>query len=222
MRIRKSRQRRAKRKRTRRLRGGGPSFHILITTVGRATLSRMLDSLRKQLTANDGVTIVFDGKDARAKFDMSEESMNMPCKVNIIEQEPRLGHYGHHLINKYAPTLSPETTYIMFGDDDDIYIEGAFDILRKACKDPNTLYIARVRNEHNFIPENRIIPNPGMKEIKPNFISKQNGIIPFSQRASVKMGTDNYTGDYEYYKELSKKVPVEFLEDIIYNMHPAE
>jgi len=182
----------------------------------------MLDSLRKQLTANDGVTIVFDGKAARAKLDITEESVNMPCKVNIIEQEEQLGHYGHHLINKYAPTLSPETTYMMFGDDDDIYIDGAFDILRKACKDPNTLYIARARNEHNFIQENRTIPNPGMKEIKPNFISKQNGIIPFSKRASVKMGTDNYTGDYEYYKELSTKIPVEFLEDIIYNMHPAE
>jgi hypothetical protein len=190
--------------------------------MGRETLTLMLNSLRPQLKPNDGVTIIFDGKDARAKLDISEESTNMGCKVNIIEQEPRLGHYGHHLINKYAPTLSPETTYMMFGDDDDVYADGAFDILRKKCKDPNTLYIVRLKNDHNFISENRIIPNPGMKEIKPNFIGKPNGIIPFSHRASVKMGTDNYTGDYEFYKELSAKVPVEFLEDIIYNVHPAE
>jgi len=183
----------------------------------------MLDSLRPQLKENDAVTIVFDGKGSRAKLDMSDESMKkMKCKVNIIEQEPRLGHYGHHSINKYAPMLSPETTYIMFGDDDDIYTPGAFDILRKKCKDPSKLYISRMKNEHNFIPENRIVPNPGMKEIKQNYISKQNGIIPYRHRASAKMGVNSYTGDYEFYKDLSSKLPVEYLEDIIYDIHPAD
>jgi len=222
MRVRTKRNRR--RKRTIKLKGGKgePTFHILITTMGRASLSDMLDSLRPQLKENDAVTIVFDGKDARAKLDMSDEYMKkMKCKVNIIEQEPRLGHYGHHLINKYAPTLSPETTYIMFGDDDDLYTEGAFDILRKKCRDPSKLYISRLRNDQNFIPENRIVPNPGMKEIKENFISKQNGIIPYRHRASAKMGVNSYTGDYEFYKELGAKAPVEFIEDVIYKMVPA-
>ena len=223
MRARTKRNRR--RKRTIKLKGGRgePTFHVLITTVGRASLSDMLDSLRPQLKGNDAVTIVFDGKDARAKLDMSDESMKkMKCKVNIIEQDPRLGHYGHHSINKYAPMLSPETTYIMFGDDDDVYTEGAFDILRKKCRDPTKLYISRMKNNHNFIPENRIVPNPGMTEIKENFISKQNGIIPYRHRASANMGVNSYTGYYEFYKDLSKIVPIEFLDDIIYDIHPVD
>jgi len=223
--VRTKRNRRRKRKHTVKLKGGTrePTFHVLLTTIGRPTLSRMLDSLRPQLKEKDALTIVFDGKDSRAKANISDEIMqNMKCKVNIIEQEPRLGHYGHHVINKYAPSLSPETTYIMFGDDDDIYMEGAFDILRKKCKDPHKLYIFRMRNEHNFIPENSIIPNPGMKEIKKNYIGKPNGIIPYSHRAHTKMGINSYTGDYEFYRDLSSSLPTEFVEDIIYDIKPAD
>lgn len=193
-----------------------PTFHIMIVTAGRPSLMKMLDSLKGQLRENDAITIVFDGKFAKKKSTFTDDSIkDMKCKVNTIEQVPGLKHYGHPSINKYLPDLNPVTTYAMFADDDDHYIDGAFDALRAKCKDPNVLYVAKMRNGEGLIPPE------GTTTIEGGKIGKVNGIIPFKDKASVKMGETGYAGDLEYYVALKDKVKgVEFLDDVIYEVTP--
>jgi len=197
--------------------GNTPTFHVVIATAGRESLMNMLNSLKPQLVENDALTIIFDGKYAKEKSKYTDEyAKGMKCKVNVIEQIPGLKAYGHASINKYLPDLQPVTTYVMFADDDDHYLEGAFDTLRKKCVDPDILYIAKVRDK------NLIIPPFGHTTIDPGYISKQCGIIPFKDKAKSKLGEITYTGDFDYYNDLKDKVKsVVFLEDIIYEVTPA-
>jgi len=203
---------------SRRMKGGNtPTFHVVIATAGRKSLMKMLNSLKPQLAENDALTLIFDGKYAREKSTYTDEyGKGMKCKVNIIEQIPGLKAYGHASINKYLPDLQPVTTYVMFADDDDNYLEGAFDTLRKKCVDPDILYIAKMRNNKSTEP---IIPPIGHTTIDRTLISKQCGIIPFKDKAKSKLGEITYTGDFDYYNDLKDKVKsVVFLEDIIYEV----
>lgn len=193
--------------------GGSPSFHVMIVTAGRPSLKKMIDSLKGQLTEKDALTVVFDGKFAkkRSTYDPSWVD-TMKCKVTIKEQIPGLKHYGHHTINKYLPGLESKTTYVMFADDDDVYAEGAFDVLRSKCVDPEILYVARFKAQ-----DGEIIPPVGVSTIQIRKIGKVCGIIPFDKRSEASMGTKDHTGDFEYYDALQKKVKgVQFLDDVIY------
>jgi hypothetical protein len=128
---------------------------------------------------------------------------------------PGLGHYGHPALNKYIPGLTPKTTFIMFADDDDIYLPGAFDTLRNKCSDPKTLYISRMKHKGD---QSRVIPDAGLTEIHENHIGKPNGIIPFDSAPLSKL-ENNYVGDFQYYKNLSETgIPIVFLDDVIYEI----
>ena len=215
--VRTKRVKRAVKRKTRRMKGGNvPTFHVLIVTAGRTGLIRMLDSLKPQLRENDAITIVFDGKHAKKKSTYKDDFVkDMKCKVTVIEQVPGLKAYGHGSMNKYLPDLKPETTYVMFADDDDHYLEGAFDALRKSCIDPDILYVAKMRNNGGLIPPD------GTREIGGGKIGKPCGIIPFKDRAKSKLGETGYAGDLEYYHDLKTKVKgLAFLEDIIYEVEP--
>jgi hypothetical protein len=193
--------------------GGSPSFHVMIVTAGRPSLKKMIDSLKNQLTEKDALTIVFDGKFAKKRSTYTRSwADDMKCDVTVKEQIPGLKHYGHHSINKYLPSLEPKTTYLMFADDDDTYADGAFDVLRSKCVDPDILYVARFKAQ-----DGNVIPPVGISTIQVRFIGKVCGIIPFDKRSEASMGTKDHRGDFEYYDALQKKVKgVEFLDDVIY------
>jgi hypothetical protein len=109
--------------------------------------------------------------------------------------------------------VKPVKTFVIFADDDDTYVAGSFDILRKKCTDTQTLYIAKMKN----VDKNLIIPDVGMKEIVLNHIGKPNGIVPYRDVGKAEFGLHGYSGDFEYYKSLKDKVAnIVFLDDIIY------
>lgn len=209
------------------MRGGKkePTFHILIVTKGRKELVGMLDSLKPQLHENDGLTIVFDGKNSHKDAGYTDEWIrNFRCKVNVIHEDidgnlsdgEKLKGIAraHKLRNMYHAKLNPVTTYTTHADDDDYYIEGAFDILRAKCTDPSALYIYRI----NTIQDpNLIIPKLESDTIEHGNISFQCGIIPYAYAGSAEIKAP-YHGDFLYYEELQHKVPkVIFMKDIIYS-----
>jgi hypothetical protein len=212
-----ARRSRKQRRRTRRLRGGKtsiPSFHVVIATAGRPQLEAMINSLKGELNDTDGLTIIFDGKSAKKNSGFSEKWVEgIRAQFHVIEQVPGLKHYGHGSLNKYARHVKPVTTFVTFADDDDTYVAGSFDILRKKCTNPETLYIAKMK----IVEKNLILPDMGLKEIVVNHIGKPNGIVPYKDVGKAEFGLNGYAGDFEYYKSLKDKVAnIVFLDDIIY------
>lgn len=194
-----------------------PTFHILIATAGRPSLKKLLDSLKNELTENDAITIVFDGPDAEKKsgFNKSWYSGHL-SKNTTLTQIPNLGAGigGEPIRTKYQTSLKPQTTYIMYADDDDEYIAGSFNKLRKLCKDPENLYIAKMNYSDN---KERVIPSQN-KEIRFTDIGTPNGIVPFNIAGNAKWGM-RYGGDFDYYNAIQHKVKgVVFLDEIIYTV----
>jgi len=193
-----------------------PTFHILIATAGRPSLKNLLDSLKNELTENDAITIVFDGDKAKAKSEISSIWFSAhKSKINIIEQTPNLGFWGHGIRNKYQSILEPNCTFVMHADDDDTYVPGSFAKLRKTCKNPDTLYIAKMERIH---PKNKeIIPSLKQDTIKHGDIGTPNGIVPSKISSKGEWG-HFYGGDFHYYNGVSDHADVVFLEHVIYTV----
>ena len=189
-----------------------PTFHILIATGGRPSLRNMMESLKNELNTNDALTIVFDGPHTRKKSTITSEWLNgFRCHVNLIDQVPNLGFWGHGIRNRYQQRLSPTTTFIMHADDDDTYIPGAFAKLRFLCSNPNTLYIAKMAGEDAIA-----IPKQNHK-IQVGDIGTPCGIIP-SAITSKSVWEHRYGGDGVYYIELQKHCRTVFLNEVIYRI----
>lgn len=202
-----------------------PTFHILIATAGRPSLRNMLDSLKTELTKDDAITIVFDGHSAKSKSGISPEWLDgHNAHITIIEQIPNLGFWGHGIRNTYQGRLSPECTFVMHADDDDVYVPGSFIQLRKMCADPDTLYITQMERVYKQKGKAReIIPSVNeMQLIKLGNIGTPNGIVP---RAIAQKGEwgNFYGGDWHYYNTVQGSAAnVVLLDTVIYTIRVRE
>jgi hypothetical protein len=170
----------------------------------------MLSSLISQLKGCDHITIVFDGCPVQI-LDISGAA----CQIHWKEQRSALGAHGHGIRNAYVPQLE-KCDFVLHADDDDIYIEGAFDTLRRLCKNPNCLYIAKYQR-----PNGETIP-PFTGIIKENYIGTPCGIIPFDlnavgsreQRWLLRRG-----GDGKFYEAIAKRAKaIKELDAVIYKV----
>jgi hypothetical protein len=181
------------------------TFNILIATVGRPTLQRMLNSLSPQLEEQDCLTIVFDGRESIPDFDLTK----FKCKVVQHCESAALGSWGHGIRNKYAPLLE-KRDFIMHADDDDTYYPNVFRALRRQCTNTETLYIAKMNNYGGIIPNGSFI--------KLNHIGTPCGIIPYDLNTK---GTwlHQYGGDGLFYEEIAKLSKGEqHLDTVIYKV----
>jgi hypothetical protein len=182
------------------------SFNILIATIGRPTLQRMLDSLSPQLVESDCLTIVFDGRATIPEFNVS----GFKCKVNQFCEPVALGFWGHAIRNKYASLLEKKD-FVMHADDDDCYYPNVFPELRALCKSTNTLYVAKIRHRNGVhVPEGAFI--------KINHIGTPCGIIPYDLNTKGTW-TSVYGGDGRFYEQIaSLGNPIVFLPTLIYHV----
>jgi len=181
------------------------TFHVLIATVGRPSLQRMLNSLLPQLTQDDHLTIVFDGHTEIPKFDLS----SAVCKVHQFAEPDKLGFWGHGIRNKYASIIE-KTDLVMHADDDDVYLPDVFRHLRDLCSDKDTLYIAKMKLGNRILPEGNFI--------RINHIGTPCGIIPHEANKTT-LWKHQYGGDGLFYEELSTKCKsISHLPVVIYSV----
>ena len=187
----------------------------MIATIGRKCIVNMLKSLENQLNKEDCLTIIFDV----VKPIQEVYGFNFKCKLKIIHQKENLGARVGETIREFYKNKLEERDFIMHADDDDEYLPGSFDKLRKKCKDKNCLYIAKM----SFIPfENRYVPTDINNIFKGGNIGTPNGIIPFNLNKIGKWG-QRHGGDGKFYINISKRCKrFEFLDILIYQIRPHE
>jgi hypothetical protein len=187
------------------------TFHILIVTIGRSTLQKMVDSLLPQLLEGDHLTILFDGIPVQ-NLNISEGC----CSIHMEEVHETQRHYAQHSIRTKASAFLHQTDFIMHADDDDIYADDAFTILRKLCRDKDTLYVAKMISKlHN----DEIIPRK--PEISLGNIGTPCGIIPYYLN-SMAPWTNSVGGDGDFYISIARHASrIEFLDHIIYIVRPS-
>jgi hypothetical protein len=202
-----------------RKRGGSlniPTFHFLITSAGRPSLKQMLDSLRGEVKEGDAVTVIFDGEQAFTESGFTDAWINeFAGRLHKVVEKEKSGNWGHALRTKYQGNLQPRTTFVLHGDDDDVYVAGFLDKLRQKCVDPNTLYVAKMVFKFETVP-GEVIPKG--TEIKRKDIGTPNGIIPYDLVGKGEW-LPNYNGDFMYYEQLAKHAKnIQFIPDIIYTV----
>lgn len=192
------------------------TFHILLTTIGKKSIFRMIYSLKSQLNKNDFLTIVYDAKDIDNTYDiLKEELHSFKCKTNLIMEETNLGYWGHGIRNKYKKIIN-EGDFILHADDDDIYKENALKICREKCVDKECLYFFRFQRGHEIF---WLTKEPVM-----NNIGTPCGVIPLQMNKKGRWG-DFYGGDGYFYQDIIKQMDgndkYQFVDFIFYVVNPG-
>lgn len=187
-----------------------PSFHVLISTIGRPALLNMLNSLKPQLEERDFLTVVFDARDDGKIFQEIERFLaSFQCQCTLIMEPENLGHWGHAIRNKHNKLPGD---FILHGDDDDIYLPGAFATMRNVCTDTSTLYIFKISNFQGVIMS-------GYPLVEGN-IGTPMGVIP-SQYNSQSTWMYRYGGDFVFYHQLAQIIPrISYVDAVIYQCRP--
>ena len=187
------------------------TINVLIATIGRPGLQRMINSLNNQLTESDCLTIVYDGHLSIPKFNLSK----VKARVFQYYEPIALKYWGHGIRNKYAELLE-KTDFVMHADDDDIYLPNAFQFIRTISKDINTLYIYKFKRDNYVFPSNNIIP------FQRGSIGTPCGIIPFELNKKS-IWEYKYGGDGLFYIGITKYTTnIHFVNYIIYEVRPID
>jgi hypothetical protein len=174
------------------------TFNVILTTIGRNNLSNMLDSL-SQLKSCDYLTIVSDANHQNSARILSERIEKLSCEVNYIKNPTQLGFWGHASRNKFQNNL--KGGFILNADDDNIYLDGAFDFIRENLNE-NKVYLYKHTNQHNVTIWNT-------EEIYTGNIDTSCGVIPNTN--DLPDWEYFYEGDAEFYKKLVLKKNHEFI-----------
>jgi hypothetical protein len=112
------------------------SISVILATIGRPTLANTLRSL-SQLRKEEEVIILVDGwHEVSAIID----SVELQCKKSVIYCRDNIGFWGHPNRNRFSKVANG--THVMHFDDDDVYVPGAFNrVRREIANDPNSLLI---------------------------------------------------------------------------------
>jgi len=162
------------------------SLSVIVASGGaRPTLGRTLDSIRSQLSLEDECIVVIDA----------------------------LAPWGHSSRNRAMTWAKGE--HLAFMDDDDHYLDGAFDIIRRAiAEDPDAIHVFRCR-----WPNGMLIPTPGDDELRLGNVSTQCFVVP--NKAPLGLWTDEYAGDWGFISATAKHHPVRWHEECIALYRPA-
>jgi len=186
------------------------SINVFLTTIGRDELrTKMLPSLVNQLNKNDYLTIVSDDNHDFVVKCLAE--FDFKCNVNHIINEVKLGFWGHASRSKYQNNLLGD--FIMNADDDDRYVDGAFDFIRDTVVDKDTVYLFKVEWGGGVMWQTK-------DSIEIGFISTQCGVIPNTH--DLPDWEHLYGGDGRFYQKLCKNRKHEFIDYIIYKMRDTK
>lgn len=185
------------------------SINVVCTTIGRETLPRLIESFINQLSENDIFTIISDINHDYVANVLKKYNFKFKTQ-HIINESDRKGAYGHPLLNMYLNGL--EGDFIMFADDDDRYVDGAFDYIKKTLKVKNKLYIFKHKwgntyawNVQNFSRGN---------------IGKCMCAIPNTH--NLPKFREDVLGDVCFFEEIGQQMDYEFVNHVIYKVRDTE
>jgi glycosyltransferase involved in cell wall biosynthesis len=127
------------------------SLSIIIPTVGRISLKDTLNSVVPQLVQGDEVLVVADGPVMMAR------AMAKELGASYLETPPT--HSWGHAQRNYGMAAA-KGKYLAFMDDDDVYLPGALDAMRRAIAEhEGRLFIFRMMYRLSLLwAEPRIAP----------------------------------------------------------------
>lgn len=197
------------------------SLHILIPSVGRPEIRRLLDSISDQIQDQDMITVVFDGDYPHHILNEVQSRLNEMPGHNIVELAPRKtssGDIGYSARNEHK---SRGGDFVLFADDDNYYLPNALSKIRGIVQhDLDALFFFQANITNGSpIPDVWNNANPVIGNIDSGC-----GVTPtkYAQHA-VWAGIKHpllgvvCCGDHQFYNEVSNLVPrTYFIAKLIY------
>jgi hypothetical protein len=185
------------------------TFHVLVLTVGRASIFRLLDSLEYQLSSRDFITVAIHAVDAENGTEsgntradaVSPEAITarlqrgFACSYFVQRIKLRPGHH-YHQIRQMMKGIPGD--FVIHSDDDNYYLPDAFLKIREHAVERNTLYVFRLGNCSSSVPYTW-----RLKHLRIANVDTGNGVIPgwLNDKANWAL---LYFGDYHYYRNIHK------------------
>lgn len=174
---------------------------IIVPTTGRPTLYRTLSSIRAaEVRDGDDVIVVADGRACvEAVRIISVFRGFFPIEYREHETRGPVGHPQRNVAMGIA-----KGTHLTFMDDDDVYVPGAFGVLRRAIAErPDRPHIFRMAAKAKRIPYDVLWRIPALHEGNvgtPMF-------VPPNDKARLGTWGDRYSGDFDFMASTVQKYP---------------
>lgn len=161
-----------------------PTISIIVPTIGRPSLLATIQSITAQLLPLDEVVVVSDGP--------SDEARKMVAAAGsqyvYLETPDRTWDWGGTPRN--IGIAKAGGRYLAFMDDDDIYLPGALDAIRRAAmENPLVPLIFRMKHCDKIIWDEPVL--------RPGNVSSQMLAVP-NINGAVGRWTARYAGDYDF------------------------
>lgn len=179
-----------------------PSISIVVPTLGRKSLTRMLDRLLCQTSDRDEILVVADGDEARER-----------CRPDL----PRVRYVTHSDPNSavgnaqrgYGQTVA-KGEWIWFVDDDDLPTEDALYLIRKRIQATQRPTIFRI-NYHGGIIWNQPV-------LRVANVSSQSLVVPNRPDVPRFPAVTKYEADFDWISDVARTLGVDWCEDVIYTL----
>lgn len=191
------------------------SFNIIVTTAGRNTLGKMLDSIAPQLSTIDHLTIISD----KGHEDVAAAVSKVKSKGNVrhIANAEPLGFWGHGSRSHWQDKLPGD--YHLNADDDDVYDPDAMNIIRSYAKslEPHLYVFHMIRRWDGVVD---LIPPLGWSKIQVKYIGTPCGV--YRKIPNLPPWHGSYGGDGNFYTSLAARMNVTFVPEVIYQVGQQE
>ncbi|CAL5225566.1 g8405 [Coccomyxa viridis] len=179
-------------------------IHIVIPTVGRKCIFKLLESLEPQLNSQDSVTVGFDGQDREGIFDEVQAMLQRVPGQNEAIMESAYGDMGNSIREKHKARRGD---FVMFADDDNWYTPDALAMVRAVVhNDRDALYVFQLQFVEGS--ENDKLPNMVENgEIEYGNIDTGCGVVPVKHVHLSDWFQDGYGADGAFFHQLSERLP---------------
>ena len=165
------------------------TFSIIIPTISRASLALTLESIKQQeLLPGDEVIVVGDGLQPEARKMFSDSGL--PGRFTETDPTHNWGMSQRNMLMGSA-----KGDYLLFIDDDDVYLPGAFTAIREAIQ-PDAVNIFKIHHTLGLLWRD--------KELRCGNVSTQSVVVP---NIPDKLGAweHEYCGDFAFIKSTAAK-----------------
>jgi len=176
----------------------------------------MLASIAPQLASRDHLTVISDKGHAEAAAAVA--AAPCACAKRHIANAAPLGGWGHGSRSAWQDQLPGD--FHMNADDDDLYDPEAMAVVRRAvageggwsaASPPRLFVFHMIRRWDGAVG---IIPPKGTREVRDRAIGTPCGV--YSKVSPLPAWRSGYGGDAGFYVELSKRMNVTFVPEVIY------
>lgn len=164
-----------------------PRLSVIVTTTGRDSLPATLASIRAQrLVDGDEVLLVHDGE-AGIQSIIAWDQARLPGQMIVLSAGP---HRDWGAAARTAGQVSAGGTHLLWQDDDDVYLPGAFDVIRREiANSPADILLFRLA-----YPDGKLLWRfPG---VQVRNVSTQMYVVP--RAAHLGRWGSHYQGDFEF------------------------